>query len=62
MYRVTKMGYRVYAKKFDKLSAELSNIEGLLETDDHVLLVNELFDAAEIFDVAEDEIIVVEDE
>jgi hypothetical protein len=64
MYRVTKMGHNIYAKEFSslRLHSLRDDIEGLLEAGDHVLLVNELEDAADVFGVEVNEIVVVEDE
>jgi len=62
MYRVTKMGITVFALKFDRITKERNNIEALLESGNHVLLVNDLADAAEVLDIEENEIVVVEAE
>ena len=62
MFRVTKMGINIFAAEFDDLDREKENIEGLLEAGDHVLLVNDLEDAAEVFDVEVSDITVVETE
>jgi hypothetical protein len=62
MYRVTDMGSGIYAAPFNDLRAERESIEGLLEAGDHVLLVNDLQEAADVFGVEVHEIIVVEPE
>ncbi len=62
MYRVTKMGSGIYAIQIDSVNDDIENIESLLEEGDHVLLVNDLDDAAKVFDVETSEIIVVEPE
>lgn len=61
-FRVTDMGSGIYAAEFDDLRDERENLEGLLEAGDHVLLVNTLQEAADVFDVEVSEIIVVEPE
>ena len=62
MYRVTDMGSGIYAAEFHSLRREMENIDGLLQEGDHVLLVNDLDDAAKVFGVDVSEIIVVGDE
>lgn len=62
MYRVTDMRSGIYAAEFTDLRTERDSIEGLLEAGDHVLLVNSLEEAAEVFGVEVNEIIVVEPE
>lgn len=62
MYRVTDMGSGIYAAKITSLRRELPHLEGLLEAGDHVLLVNDLDDAADVFGVDVDDIVVVEPE
>lgn len=62
MYRVTRMAGNIYAMKFDNLYDEVTNLEGLIEIDGHVLLVTDLETAADIFGVAEEDIVIVEPE
>jgi hypothetical protein len=62
MFRVTDMRSGIYAAPFSNLRREIDNLEGLLEVGDHVLLVNTLEEAADVFGVEVNEIIVVEPE
>ena len=62
MYRVTDMRSGIYAAEFRSVRLEADNLEGLLEAGDHVLLVNDLEQAADVFGVDVSEIIVVEPE
>lgn len=60
MYRVTRMSQQVFAVQFSEVSDVVDDLEGLLEAGDHVLLVNELDEAAGVFDVDVSDIIIVE--
>ena len=61
-YRLTKLGWQWYAKKFNRVKDEVENIEGLLEAGDHSLIVADLNDAERLLDIERDDIEVVEDE
>lgn len=61
MYRVMRMSGTVYAAKFDISSAlEIENIIGFIKQGDPVLLVDDVFEAADFFDVDEEDIEMVD--
>jgi len=60
LYRVTDMKSAIYAMKIDSVMDDIDAISDLLEAGDHVLLVNDLQEAADVFQVEVNEIIIVE--
>lgn len=61
MYRVTKMGGKVYAIKISGLSDDAENIEGFVEEGTVVLLTDDL-DSLRDHDIDPEEIVMADDD
>ena len=62
MYRVIKMGIKVFAMEVDLTRTEIENIEEFVESGDVVMLAYNLELVADFLDIEEDQIEIVEPE
>ena len=62
MYRFVKMFGKWYGYKFEHISDEANNITQFVEDGDIVVLCSDIDDFTKMFDIDEDEYIIVEPE